>query len=345
MASCLTLTDRPSRNRCVKGQVLYNAPLHSSQASLVLNRTPENTPSGDPEPTNDASERTLRSTTEGAVSLLDLWLILWRAKWQIIGITAIFAALSIPYALMQTEWYRSEVLLAPAEEKSTSGLMQQLGGLVALAGVSVGGGGNTQPLAILRSRDFAASFIEEQDLLPVLYADSWDPVAQSWIGEDPEKRPDMRDAVKYFREKIVTVAEDTGTGLVTLSVVWTDPEIAAEWADLMVRQINDHLRQRELRAAEANIAYLEEELGNTNVFTLQQSIGRLLEAELQKLMLAKGNEEFAFRVIDRANVPKTRFWPNRKLIVVLATFLGGMLSVVAVFATHAVRAARAQAAD
>ena len=305
---------------------------------------PENTPSEYPEPKHDAPERTSRSTTDGAVSLLDLWLILWRAKWQIIGITAIFAALSIPYALVQTEWYRSDVLLAPAEEKSTSGLMQQLGGLVSLAGVSVGGGGNTQPLAILRSRDFAADFIARNNLLPVLYSDSWDVTTESWIAEDPEERPDMRDAVKYFRERIVTVAEDTATGLVTLSVVWTDAVIAAEWANLMVRQINEHLRQRELREAEANIAYLEEELGNTNVFTLQQSIGRLLEAELQKLMLARGNEEFAFRVIDRANVPKIRYWPNRKLIVVLATFLGGMLSVLFVLGRHAYGAARTRIA-
>ena len=181
-------------------------------------------------------------------------------------------------------------------------------------------------------------------ILSVLYSDSWDVTTESWIAEDPEERPDMRDAVKYFRERIVTVAEDTATGLVTLSVVWTDAVIAAEWANLMVRQINEHLRQRELREAEANIAYLEEELGNTNVFTLQQSIGRLLEAELQKLMLARGNEEFAFRVIDRANVPKIRYWPNRKLIVVLATFLGGMLSVLFVLGRHAYGAARTRIA-
>jgi uncharacterized protein involved in exopolysaccharide biosynthesis len=61
-------------------------------------------------------------------------------------------------------------------------------------------------------------------------------------------------------------------------------------------------------------------------------------------MLAKGNEEFAFRVIDRAHVPKIRFWPNRKLIVVLATFLGGMLAVLFVLGRHAYGEARTRAA-
>jgi uncharacterized protein involved in exopolysaccharide biosynthesis len=71
--------------------------------------------------------------------------------------------------------------------------------------------------------------------------------------------------------------------------------------------------------------------------TLQQSIGRLLESELQKLMLARGNEEFAFRVIDAASPPKERVRPKRALIAVVGTMLGGMLAVLIVFLSHAIR--------
>ena len=279
----------------------------------------------------------------GDPSLLDLWLILWRARWTIIGITAIFAVLSIPYALIQTEWYRSDVLLAPAEERSTSGLAHQLGGLVGLAGVKVGGGGSVEPLAILQSRDFAAAFIKDHNLLPIMFPDSWDQETGSWIIEDVEQQPDIRDAVDKFRKNVIAVTEDSATGLVSISVRWTDPVLSAEWANLLVNQINDHLRQRALIEAESNIKYLQQELVETNIVTLQESIGRLLEAELQKVMLARGNEEFAFRVIDRAQVPKTRFKPNRKLIVVLAAFLGGILSVMFVFTRHAIGAARTRA--
>jgi uncharacterized protein involved in exopolysaccharide biosynthesis len=291
--------------------------------------------------TGDVQQRVVPGTA-GEPSLLDLWLILWRSRWAIIGITAIFAILSIPYALVQAEWYRSDVLLAPAEERSTSGLARQLGGLVGLAGVTVGGGGNVEPLAILQSRDFAAAFIEEHGLLPVLFPDSWDAVSGDWISADIEKQPDIRDAVETFRKKVLVVSEDSVTGLVSLSIRWTDPQRAAEWANLLVDQINEHLRQRALVEAESNIKYLQQELVGTNIVTLQESIGRLLEAELQKVMLARGNEEFAFRVIDQAQIPKTRFKPNRKLIVVLATFLGGFLSVLFVFTRHAVGAARAR---
>lgn len=51
---------------------------------------------------------------------------------------------------------------------------------------------------------------------------------------------------------------------------------------------------------------------NTNLVALQQAIGRLLENELQKLVLARGNEEFAFRVIDTAVAPRKK--PRKKSV-------------------------------
>jgi LPS O-antigen subunit length determinant protein (WzzB/FepE family) len=52
-------------------------------------------------------------------------------------------------------------------------------------------------------------------------------------------------------------------------------------------------------------------------------------------MLAKGNEEFAYRVVDPAEVPKLRDWPRRSLIVVIATMLGGILGLLIVLVRHA----------
>src|SRR5688572_7688779 len=70
-------------------------------------------------------------TSEGDEGLdwAELWSTLWRSKWPIIATTAIFTLAAVAYALLATEWYRAEVLLAPASAKSTEGLAGQLGGL------------------------------------------------------------------------------------------------------------------------------------------------------------------------------------------------------------------------
>ena len=70
------------------------------------------------------------------------------------------------------------------------------------------------------------------------------------------------------------------------------------------------MRQRALAEAEANVKYLRREFESTSIVALQQSISGLLENEMQKLMLARGNSEYAFRIIDRAEVPRAPSKPR-----------------------------------
>jgi uncharacterized protein involved in exopolysaccharide biosynthesis len=72
---------------------------------------------------------------------------------------------------------------------------------------------------------------------------------------------------------------------------------------------------------------LTKEMAATSLVSLQQSMGSLLEAEMQKLLLARGNEEFAFKVIDRAVAPKKPDSPQRALIILVALLTGCFLSI------------------
>jgi len=283
-----------------------------------------------------------QSTQQNEVSFADLWDIVWDAKWTVTAITIFFATLAIAYAFLATEWYRAEVLLVPAEDSSASdifGDLDGLGGLIGLAGGKVGGGNSVEAIAVMQSRDFTRAFIEDRDLLPVFFEDQWDSESGQWEADDPDQQPDVRDGVKYFAENVRTVIEDTQTGLVTLQIEWTDPVVAAEWAADLVSRLNSHMRMQALDEAERNYEYLQSQLAETNVATLRETIANALEMELQKLMLAKGNKEFAFRIVDSAQVPKFREWPKRILLVMIVTFAGGILAMLIVFIRHAIKPA------
>lgn len=275
--------------------------------------------------------------SDDEIRLAELWNIVWSGKWRIVGVTFVFALLSVVYALYATEWFRAEVLLAPAEERNVSPLQSQLGGIAALAGMSIGSGDSVEAVATLKSREFARGFIEEHGLLTVFFADEWDAAGQRWLVDNPRKQPDIRDAVRYFHEDILRVSEDRATGLVTLAIEWTDPVLAAEWATVLVNRLNARMRERALQEAETNVTYLQKELAQTNVVTLQQAVGRLLESELQKLMLARGTQEFAFRIIDSAEPPKRRARPKRVLVAIAGTLVGGVVSLIWIFLGHAFR--------
>lgn len=270
---------------------------------------------------------------EYQVDLARLWRVAWDSKWLVIGISFLIVALAVAYALLQTRWYRAEVLLAPAEEKRTGdGLAGRFSGLIRLAGISVGGGGNAEAIAILRSREFIATFIKDENLLPILFEERWNAEKNTW--KSPEHVPDIREAVRFFTTEICFVNEDPTTQLVTLAVEWRDPELAAKWGNLMAERLNTYMRQRALDEAGRNLEYLRSELEATDNVVLRQSIGRLLEVEVQKMMLARGNDEFAFRVIDRAQAPISPSRPNRTLMVLLSVLIAGLVSTVIVFVRY-----------
>ena len=255
----------------------------------------------------------------------------WAGRW-LIGIVMVIALIAgAAYAYFATPWYKADIVLSPVVKKtSLSSGLAQLGGLASLAGIDVPSANTGEPVAVLKSKILVEEFITDNDLLTQLLSEEWDPATHDWKEKAGDRRPDLRDGVKYFDERVRTVVDDKKTGLVTLSIRWKDPRQAADWGNQLVRRVNDRLRSEAIRESESSIQYLQKELIGTTVFSLQQSIGRVLESEMQKMALARSKEEFAFKVIDPAKAPKRPVWPRRLVVLVLAGFLGLILGAVIV---------------
>ena len=116
----------------------------------------------------------------------------------------------------------------------------------------------------------------------------------------------LQDAIQVEQEK---------SGLITLSISWKDPDIAAQWTNDLVKQLNEQLREQAIADCKKRVGYLEQELAKTTLQDMRAVLYSLLESEKQNAMLANVNEDFALEVIDPAVVPKTREKPKRKLIV------------------------------
>jgi uncharacterized protein involved in exopolysaccharide biosynthesis len=280
-----------------------------------------NTPANGPIPPSSSDE----------IDLFELWEIIWSEKWWVVGTALLLGAGGAGYSLWLPPVFEAKVVLSPAQQaqaSSASSLLAQFAPIAGIAGVSappqVG-------VATLQSVQFAENFIVKNNLLPILL-------------EGAEGagvvQPDIRDAIQIFQQSVVKITNDAATGLLNITVSWKDPVVAAEWANAMAKAANETLRDQALAKAERNLAYLNSQLPVTTSVTVQQSIGRLLDQELQTVMLAKGNPEFAFKVIDPAKVPKTRSSPKRAQMTVLATLAGGLLGLLVVFFRRAIRSRR-----
>lgn len=296
------------------------------------------------------------------IDLRELFGIIWEGKWIIIAITLVFAVASVIYSLSLPNIYKAEATLAPTEEAQGQGFGEGVGGLASLAGLSVGNkqvDKVTMAMEILQSRQFIKNFVEKHNILPEIMAvkewhqasgalvfnkEVYNPDTKEWAAgtESPENsKPSSWEYVKTFRGSMLSVDKDTETpGLINISVSHQSPVIAHQWVEWLIEDINNHMRQRDIKEAQSSMEYLQNELGETNLSSMQQVFYQLIEKQIQTIMLANVRPEYIFQVLDPAVIPEEKDAPSRALICIIGTFLGGFLSLFVVFIRHLVRSSK-----
>jgi uncharacterized protein involved in exopolysaccharide biosynthesis len=279
------------------------------------------------------------------ISLRDFFADLSRARIAIAAAALLGALLGAAAALVTTDMYEARVVVAPALQESTPGglggtlssLASQYSGIAALAGISLSGGGKKdESVAVLKSELLTSSYIREQNLLPVLYAGRWDAAKSAWIERAwSNKHPTVWTANQYFNKKIRRVTEDTKSGLIVVAVKWRDPDLAAKWANDLVRKTNDYLRESAISESERNIRYLNEQAKKADFVEARRAINSLLEQEINKEMLARGRKEYALKVIDPAVAPEEPSSAGPLILGLMGFALGAFLAVLGVFGRRA----------
>ncbi len=210
--------------------------------------------------------------------------------------------------------FRAEVVVTMAPENGmdrNSLLGSELGGLASLAGVNLTqtNAQSIEAAAILESNYLAEEFVSRDGLLPVLLARS-------------SRAPTVWRAAKLFREGVLNIRKDQRKGTTTVSVEWTDPALAARWANAYVALADELIRARTRSDSTRNIAYLNDQLVKTNDVELRKVIYNLIEGQTKTLMLANGRAQYAFDVVDPAVAPELKVGPHRLQTTLIALILG-----------------------
>jgi LPS O-antigen subunit length determinant protein (WzzB/FepE family) len=294
-------------------------------------------------------EQHMMSQYDDEIDLRELFAVLWAGRIKIVAITAIFAIVSVIYALSIPNQYKATALLSSADSSGggLSGALGQLGGLASLAGVSLGGGESSKgqiAQEIMQSWSFIEGFVEDNNLAVGVYAaDGWDKssnelqinsglydVSKSqWLVEPPSSWS----LFKTF-SGILSVSEDKKSGLVSVSIEYYSPLIAKQWLDLYVAAINEHMQKREMAKVTRNIEYLQAQIKKTNIAEMQEVFYTIIEEQIKSKMLAEASPEYAFVAVSPSMVPEEKSQPKRALMCILGTLLGGMLSVLLVLVLH-----------
>jgi hypothetical protein len=240
------------------------------------------------------------------------------------GIAAFIAS-----QLMQRAYMSTVSMLSAIEDTNNAALQRvtnQLGAVAGLLGVGGQGGRRdvNEALATLRSRLIVAEFLKAEEFLDDIIA-FMGPEAVAGLSEEDT----LQAAVTYFQDNILTVAYDTRTSLMLVSIVWIDRHKAAELANDYIAFTNEAMRQRGIDAARHRIAFLDKAAENAATVELRQAIYRLVEAQVNAEMLAATKPDYAFTVMDPAVPSGANAYvrPQSMLLALIATIFGAGMAL------------------
>lgn len=301
---------------------------------------------------NDLPQTPPPVTYDDEIDLRDVFRVLWAGKWLIGGVTIAVTFVAVIVALIAPNIYRAEALLAPNDREGVSGLSAtaaRYGGLASLAGINLNSGSADKTalgLEILKSRKFVSEFIKGHDILvPLMAAKGWnaasreliidsddyDMTAKSWVRDvrPPKKAvPSSQEAYEAFM-KALSVSQDKNTGFVTVAIQHYSPDVAKQWVDWLIDDLNSSIMRQEVAEAEQAIEYLEKQIETTSLAGLQNVFFSLIEEQTKTVMLANVTREYLLKTLDPAVTPEKKYRPKRATFAILGFLLGGILGVTA----------------
>lgn len=284
------------------------------------------------------------------IDLREFVLVLYRGRLLIAIFSVLIALLSYSYSLTIDDEYRAETILIPTEDSYSSGLSQMnssLGAINSLVGGSLLQSKTdkvTIALEILKTRLFLTNFIEKYELKPLIFAvESWsqedgikfnsqlyDPQTASWNVDENGRNtePSSGQVYSVLSDEYFSIERNSGTGLVKLSVLHKSPKVAKQLVDLVIREVNNQMRERDINQARIDLEFLNRELQKTDLINMKEVFYSLIEQQTQKMMLASTREDYVFQVLDPAVIPEHKATPNRLLFLIGGFIIGAVLAVI-----------------
>lgn len=296
------------------------------------------------------------------VELGQFVILMLRLKWWLIGCCTLAVALAVWFSLQLPNQYRSEATLLPANETAgkAGGLSSSLGSLGAIAGLSLGGGGEKKSqvaMQLMKSREFFAEFNKKHQLtVPLMAANGWDPATgqlrydpeiyditrNTWVREARELRsaePANNEIYDEFMKRLV-IFQEKQTGVITVSLEFLSPDLAQKWLQLFVTEVNEAMRRNDVKEATTTIEYLDKKLQETQVTEVRELLFSLLEENTKTLTMATVRPDYVFKLIDPPYKPDMKSGPVRSLIVLGALFGCFMLFCIVVLSAMVLRRAQ-----
>ena len=256
----------------------------------------------------------------------------------------LFALVFVFYSLSLDNTYTSKSLIKTPDENNQSSIANQYGGLADLAGINLdtaNGDAASFAVAKLQSRHFVKHLSQfkniKENMLGIDYFDTesrqiifdseiYNYDKKIWVRTPPKGRskiPSYQEIHDHlYKENHLIISKDKRTNFITISFTHESPVFAAEFINLIINQLNEQVREEDLKRSERALLYLKNQLTNTPEIDIKDSINRLIESELKTQMYANINDFYLLEPIDPPSLPELKSGPTRSTIVLWGLLIG-----------------------
>ena len=277
---------------------------------------------------NDQSE----SYVNDEINLLEIFNIIWDSRKNLLLATIVAGIVSILYSLSLTNYYKSEAVFIVAEDSQQAfPVSSGLSSLAALGGVNLSPGGENKAgliLATIQSRAFLKHLITIDAQLPLKISSTSFNKEGGTLILDENKRNNQTFYELYTTYKtILSASQDARTGFILISVEHVSPIFTKQFLDLIVDQVNEILRRKDLEESSSALNYLTSEMAKTVVLDVKSSISELIESQLEVQTIAKIREDYALKAIEPPYIPEIKSKPVRSTMVITGTIFGAIFYI------------------
>ena len=269
-------------------------------------------------------------SNETIINLIDEIKFLNKFRKLLIISSIFLGVITFVYGLTLPKEYVSKVTFIPTDTNSASASSSALSGIAGLVGVTVSEGPTKKSiaLAVLKSNIFLEEFADMNDITRYLFPEAWDKKNRKWKTEKPSG-----DSIGSKLRDLFSVS-GSQYDIYELEFEWTDSLQTSSWSNLIISELNNHLRTQDIEEGQKTISYLINQLKINDVKSIDNVFFQVMEEQIKSNMLSNVKDDYIFKILDKATPAGDPSKPKLLQMFFVGTIIGLFLAIIFIYTRH-----------
>ena len=278
-------------------------------------------------------------------------------------ISTLFGLISFYSSFLLDKKYSADALISISnsnESLQSFSSGSSLGALAAISGFNIGGGGadkGNYVMEVIQSRQFLEHLLNFDGVLENLmafenydekkkaveYSKFYDPISKEWsrptrtlllslLGKNfKTNKPTILETHSRYKN-LLSLNQDRQSRFISISVTHKSPDFAKYLLDLIINELNNLERSKDLYESRQALDFLYSEMKESS--QIRDSMSQLIETQLQKQMLTQIGDDYLIEFIDKSYLPEEKSSPQRSIFLIFGLFFGFIFSIFYIYISN-----------